>query len=275
MQQQKKAPGRPRKQAAEAAPKAAPSKPKAVVKRKLNTDPRPTLFEAPKGGVFLKIRNNNLSVFDPETGRVRGLRYCPQENSVWKDEQSEDALVEQVVFNNKMLVVPVEKPNLLRFLELHPGNKANGGSSFFKPESKEKVAEATLEEEFAVTDAISLIKSRPIDELLPVAMSLKINTDQADLTIKREMVRQAKKDPRSFMAMFDSPMVHARSTVMQAFDFQIVEERRGAIVWFDTGKILVSVPVGQDPVDVLTRFAMTDKGASTRSELERQLELIA
>jgi hypothetical protein len=70
-------------------------------------------------------------------------------------------------------------------------------------------------------------------------------------------------------------MVNARSTVAQALDFQIIEERKGAVVWFDTGKMIVSVPVGQDSVEVMTRFVMTDKGTTVLSELERQLEAIA
>ena len=85
----------------------------------------------------------------------------------------------------------------------------------------------------------------------------------------------AKKNPKKFMDMFDNPMVHARTTIMQGFDFDIVSEKRGAIVWTDTGKMVLSVPVGQDPVDTLTRFCMTDKGSSVLSDIERQLTEIA
>jgi len=70
-------------------------------------------------------------------------------------------------------------------------------------------------------------------------------------------------------------MVMARTTVAQSFDFQIIEQRSGAVVWFDTGKLIVSVPVGQDKTEVMTRFVMTDKGSSVLSELERQLDDIA
>lgn len=272
MEQTKKSPGRPRKAPASSAPKAAS---KTTVRRSLDETPRPTLFKSDRGGIWFKLKNKNISIFDKETGRVRGLRYCPAENSVWVDEQSEAAMVEHVVFTNKTLVVPVEKPNLLKFLELHPSNRANGGNGFYKPETKEEVAEQSLEQEFLAHDAVALIKNRPIEELLPVALALNINVNQKDITVKQALVRLAKKNPSKFMSMFDSPMVHARSTVMQAFDFQILDDRNGAVVWFDTGKIIVSVPVGQDKFDVVTRFAMTDKGSSVLSEIERQLAEIA
>jgi hypothetical protein len=77
------------------------------------------------------------------------------------------------------------------------------------------------------------------------------------------------------MGLIDSPMVMARTTVAQSFDFQVIEQRSGAVVWFDTGKLIVSVPVGQDKIEVMTRFVMTDKGSSVLSELERQLDDIA
>ena len=123
--------------------------------------------------------------------------------------------------------------------------------------------------------SISLIKSKSIDDLLPVAMALNINTNQSDLSIKRALVQAAKRNASQFMGLIDSPMVMARTTVAQSFDFQIIEQRSGAVVWFDTGKLIVSVPVGQDKTEVMTRFVMTDKGSSVLSELERQLDDIA
>ena len=75
--------------------------------------------------------------------------------------------------------------------------------------------------------------------------------------------------------MFDNPIVQTRVSVMQGFDFQIVRYKGGAITWFDSGAVIVGVPVGQDEVDVLTRFCLTDKGAGVLTEIERQLSEIA
>ena len=190
------------------------------------------------------------------------------------DEQSDGARVEHVMFENKYLVAPYDRPNLQRFLDLHPGNEANGGD-IFRLMNKEANFEKDIESEFKVNDAITIIKSRPIDELLPVALSLNIDTNQKDLAIKHSLIKIARSNPEKFLSTVDSPMVNARSTVAQALDFQIIEERKGAVVWFDTGKMIVSVPVGQDSVEVMTRFVMTDKGTTVLSELERQLEAIA
>lgn len=259
-----------------AAPKKAVAKKPAIKRTLPNEDKMPQLYEmtGKRGGVFYKVRTNNLVIYDSESNTNRKIRYCPGESSIYVDEQSDSAIKEHVVFRDKMLFVRYDQPNLREFLEKHPDNVANGGRSF-RLVNKEIDIEKEIENEFLVTDAISMIKARPIEDLLPVAMSLNVNTNQKDLAVKRALVLYAKKNPKKFMEMFDNPMVHARTTVMQGFDFDIVSEKKGAVVWTDTGKIIISVPVGQDTVDTLTRFCMTDKGSSVLSDIERQLNEIA
>ena len=54
----------------------------------------------------------------------------------------------------------------------------------------------SVDMDFLVTDAIQMIKTRSITDLLPVAISLNINTDQDNLAIKRELVLAAKRKPQ-------------------------------------------------------------------------------
>ncbi len=263
--------------APEAAPKKAVKAKRPTVKRNLpDTSKLPKMYETMggRGGVFYKLRGNKLTVYDEETGRRRAIRYCPGEASIYVDEQSDQAVREHVIFRNKMLVVPYDQPSLREYLDKHPDNAANGGGSFRLVDNKVNY-QKDIDNEFLVHDAISLIKARPIEELLPVAMSLNINTDQQDLQVKRALVMYARKSPQKFIEMFDNPLVHARTSVMQAMDFQIISEKKGVIVWSDTGKLVVSVPVGQDAIDTMTRFCLTDKGSSVLNEINRQLEEIA
>jgi hypothetical protein len=235
----------------------------------------PRTYEVISGNDFiLKIPSKNVRGFDPETKRVRALRYCPQENSPWVDEQTNLAQVGQVIFDRKFLTAYPNQPNLSAFLDNHPDNKANGGN-LFQLLNKEETFEEDIEVEFKISDAISIIKSRPIDELLPVALALNINTNQRDLAIKHALIKYAKSNADNFLSTLDSPMVNARSVISQSIDFQLIEDRKGAVVWFDTGKMIISIPAGQNAIEVMTRFVMTDKGASVLSELERQLEALA
>lgn len=258
-----------------ASPKASIKKTSSVKRRIADESSAPVMYVIPQGGgVWCKVPSVNLQTFDKETNTVREIRYCPGENSIFKDEQSEYSRTEHIVFREKNLFVPPQKPNLKAFLDAHPANKANGGRLFEKV-VKEAKSEKIVDDEFLIHDAISLIKNKSVDELLPLAMSLNISVDQKNIEIKRELVLMAKRNPQKVLDMYGNPLVKARSTIKQAFDFQIVDENGGAVVWYDTRKMIISVPVGQDKVETLTRFAMTDSGASVLSEIERQLEEIA
>ena len=65
---------------------------------------------------------------------------------------------------------------------------------------------------------------------------------------------------RRFSSAFDSPQVVARSVIRQAADYQIIDLRRDGAYWFDSNGLIVSVPVGQTAMDVMTRFCLTEKG---------------
>lgn len=227
-----------------------------------------------KGGIYFSIPQKNITVFDEETNSVREIRYCSNENSVYADEQSPNGVREQIVFRNGMLAVRKNQPNLIKYLNAHPGNVANGGGLFsLKDEAKTAIDE--VEAEFAVHEAVGMIREKSIDDLLPVAMFLNINTDQETMAIKRELLNHAKSNPTQFIKMFDNPTVRTRSAIMQAVDFQILESANDGMRWFDTGGLIVSTPIGQDTVDVMTRFCLTEKGSEVFSEITSRLESIA
>ena len=78
--------------------------------------PKPVVFSIPKGGgIWYKIRQSEVIVYDESVGYNRELRYCPAEKSVFKDEQSEVARREQIVFRDGTLMIPNTRPNLIEY----------------------------------------------------------------------------------------------------------------------------------------------------------------
>lgn len=264
--------GRP-KAAPKAATKSAPLAQK--VKRDLVEEARQNkLYRITNGGgIWYKLKQTNLTVFDEETQQVRQLRYSPNENSVFADEQGQNIIREQIIFNSKELYVPFTKPNLMKYLDLHPDNYANGGSRFELVNNEAK-AEVEIEQEFAMVDAVGMVRDKSIEELLPVALYLGVDINQKNMEIKRELLQSAKSNPSGFIKMFDNPQVTTRSTVMNAIDFQILKADNDGLKWYDTNKLIVSTPAGQETLDVATRFCLTEKGAPVFEEIERQLSKI-
>ena len=276
-QSTKRAPGRPKKAVAAetvAAP-VTPKKPKKAPILQKKQGLGHSVFEIPKGGgIAFLIQQRGITVYDQEKDTIRQIRYCPNENSVWVDEQSENAKKEAVVFRNGKLLVPKEKPNLRKFLELHPQNMANGGKTF-RIMDETKKAQDVLDTEFSQIDAIAAVRDKDIQELLPVAIFYGINIDRSTADIRFDLLKIAKKSPGAFLQAFDSPQVVARSVIRQAADYQIIDLRDEGAYWFDSNGLIVSVPVGQTAIDVMTRFCLTEKGASVLSTLEERLERLA
>lgn len=221
-------------------------------------------------GIMYMLAQNSLTVYDKDTDSVRSIRYCPNEPSVYVDEQSEFATREAVIFRDGRLFVPREKPNLKKFLEVHPMNIANGGN-LFELEDVRKEREQTLDNEFLVIDAVNLVKNKEIDDLIPVAMYFQVDTNRSASDIRFDLLRIAKSRPQKFIESFDDPVVQVRAILTKAADYNIIKVKDSGCHWFDSGNMIVSVPVGQEPIDVLVRFCLTEKGASVLEEIEKEL----
>jgi hypothetical protein len=243
----------------------------APIKRKVEAPTSRVYQTVEGGGIVHMIQSKGVTIFDEESGQVREMRYCPNEPSIWRDEQSDSARKEAVVFRNGTLIVPRTKPNLMEYLDLHPANKANGGNSFKLVDNK-KDAEVNLNKEFSVSEAIITVRDKSIEELLPVAIYFGMNIDRNASEIRFDLLQRAKKTPTEFLASFDSPIVKVRALVKQCESYQIIKLKEDGAYWFDSNKMIVANPAGHDCDDTLSRFLMTEKGATTHSSLEERLE---
>jgi type II secretory pathway pseudopilin PulG len=149
-------------------------------------------------------------------------------------------------------------------------NQANGGN-LFRQVDKNRDAEQELQQEFLLNDAISMVREKSIEELLPVAIFFGFNVNAPTSEIRFNLLNIAKKKPAEFIQSFDNPQVQARSIVKQAADYQFINLKPDGAYWFDSNTLIVSVPAGQDPLDVLTRFCLTEKGSAVFSNLEEKL----
>jgi hypothetical protein len=93
--------------------------------------------------------------------------------------------------------------------------------------------------------------------------------------IKHDLLRIAKNKPEMFIKSFDDPAVKCKATIKQALDYQIIKDSRDSIRWYDSNGIIVSVPHGQDSVDIMSRFCLTDKGSSVLADIKDQLDRLA
>jgi len=220
-------------------------------------------------GTFLLIQSG-ITVYDEEQDRIREIRYCESENSIFREDQHPNSVKSPVTFRLGRLFVPKQKPNLMSFLQLHPGNKENGGH-LFEIINLEKKKEADLSEEFAVNDAINMLRTKDIDELISVATAYKMDVDRPVADIKHDLLIKAKKDPQGFMQSFDNPSVAMKAKIRTAAKYNVIKLDQDAVRWFDTNRMIVSVPAGMDSIDVFTRYCLTEAAVPVVEEIDRQL----
>jgi hypothetical protein len=257
--------------AAEEVKPAAVSKKKRTIKRK-EIILQHAEYEIPKNaGIVYMLPQKGITVYDSEKDTVREMRYCPNEPSIWADEQGDKARKETVCFREGKLFVAKDKPNLRQFMDLHPMNMANGGK-IFKQVDEKKDAENELAKEFKLNEAIAMVRDKDINELLPIALYFGVNINKPVTEIRYNLLNIAKKKTQEFIQSFDSPQVQTRSTIQQAKDYQIINVKSDGTYWFDSNRLIVSTPVGQDSMDVMVRFCLTEKGASVLSTLEDRLD---
>lgn len=275
----KKAPGRPKKApespvikaTTESVDPAVSQAGKSAVKyRQPKAENLGAVFQCIKGGIVYLLPQQGITVFDKEKNQVREIRYCENMPSIYTDEQGEHARRGSITFRDGMLMVPPTKPQLIEYLRAHPGNQDNGGTNFFelKPSMK---AQNTLKTEFDIVEAVAAVRDKSISELLPVAMLYGIDTNQQPAEIRYALLAHAKSNPSAFMQSFDNPSVKAKAAIKQAIDFQILGKKEDGCYWFDTNSLIVACPVGQDPIDVMARFCMTERGAPVLMEIEDRL----
>ena len=257
--------------AAEEVKPASVSKKKRTIKRK-ETILQHAEYEIPKNaGIVYMLPQKGITVYDSDKDTVREMRYCPNEPSIWADEQGDNARKETVAFREGKLFVPKDKPNLRKFMDLHPFNMTNGGK-IFKQIDKKKDAEKELQREFKLNEAITMVRDKDINELLPIALYFGVNINKPVTEIRYNLLNIAKKKTQEFIQSFDSPQVQTRSTIQQGKDYQIINVKSDGTYWFDSNRLIVSTPVGQDSMDVMVRFCLTEKGASVLSTLEDRLD---
>jgi hypothetical protein len=250
---------------------ARPARAAAAPKAEGATERKAKIYSIPSGGGIIATVKSEAIIYDPETNTNRQIRYCPNEPSVFADEQSSFAVRKHVVFEGGLLLVPIEQPNLQKFLELHPGNRANGGGLFEEVNTEHK-AELDINTEFVLHDAIGMVRNKSVDELMPVAIYLGIDTNQKNAEIKRELLLEAKARPSRFIELFDNPTVQVRAIIKKAVDFQLLNARQDGMYWFDSNRLIVATPVGQDTISVMTQFSLTEKGSTAYETLKAELQ---
>jgi hypothetical protein len=72
--------------------------------------------------------------------------------------------------------------------------------------------------------------------------------------------------------MFDNPLVKMRSSISLAASNGILKINQDGVFWTDSNRLILATPVGQDGVDMMTKFCLSEKGSLVHQEILKRLE---
>jgi hypothetical protein len=212
-----------------------------------------------------------LLYYNEETNTNHPLRYARNSNSPFQDDQDANVIVEPIVFEDGVLIVPKNNPVLQEFLHYHPGN----GSEFYEFDA-ERDAQEDVQELFSEIDALLLARDladKDITTLEAVArLVLGGDVDRmSSAEIKRDMMLFAKRYPQDFMEAASDPMLKINNFAARAFTSGYLTFRGNKDIHYnfkDNKKRLMTVPFGHDHIHALASHLQSDEGLELYKYLE-------
>jgi len=216
-------------------------------------------------------RRKPLLHFDKEKGHQQELRYATNQKSPFVEEQKGVATLGHISFRSGKLIVPETKPNLIKFLELHPLN----GTLFFEYKPVEIATNQVdaIELEF---NALSLAKKLEIDDLeaiMRVELGSKVRK-MSSKEIKRDALMFAKRKPAAFIELAGDDNVQLRNVGIKAVEADIIKlsNDNRKFTWASNGRKLFTVPFEEHPYSALAAWLKTDEGLEVLKTLEKRLK---
>lgn len=231
-------------------------------------------------------RNKRLLAFDEEKKYNRAIRHCPNEVSIFIDEQSEHALVEPLIFRNGILDVKREDQSTQKFLSAHPDNIDNGGN-WFEEINDEQEAGEDIEREELVTDIKQAVKAKGDEEegiyALEMVASILLNSvneasKMSKSELKRTIYQFADSDPYYFtddegnVNVFDDEYSHRKYLVLRAIRDNIIKKspNKKSILWVNSNKVIATAPQSIELVEYFTDYLSTDDGILVIEEIKKR-----
>ncbi len=228
----------------------------------------------------------NLLIFDPEKQYQRAIRHCPNERSIFIDEQSKDAVVEPIIFFTGYLDVPATHQTTQKFLDSHPSNIANGGY-WFEEVDDEVEAEEAIEMDELRMDIKQAIRDKSKEEDGLFALSAVVAAISGSVVeaskmgmqeLKRELYLEIDRDPYYFVDdalevnIFDNDYVYRKFLVLDAIRQGIlIKSTNGkSMLWKKDKKVIATAPQSVDLTEFFTNYLTTDEGILVVDEIKRR-----
>ena len=217
-------------------------------------------------------RRHPLLWFDPIKSEQRELRYAVNMNSPFIDEQSGEAILGHIIFEEGVLAVTKEKQNLQKLLSLYHPKKG----AIYQEWQAEEVAEDALDALDLELEAMIAAKNMEIDHAEAV-LRVELGSSVSELSskeLKRDLLLMAKKNPSAFIAIAQDDNVGLRNTGIKAVEQQLIKisQDQRDFLWGSNDRKLFTIPFDENPYSALAAWFKTDEGVEVFKTIEKKLQ---
>ena len=215
------------------------------------------------------VRGRGIIWFDEEKGINREIRYATNQNSLFVEEQDENARLGHIVFRDGVLHVPKSQPLLQQLLEIYHPKK--GKWSLIDQEAKARDYVEDLEIEL---DALNLARELEIEHLEAI-MRTELGssvTKMSSKELKRDAYAFAKRDPKLFTDLANDEDIKLRNLANRAAELGLIKLTDNNTVFkHKNGKKIITVPFDEHPFIALAQYFKTDEGIDLMKSLTKKL----
>lgn len=212
-----------------------------------------------------------LMWFDEKKNQNRVLRYAINQVSPFEDEQDNNPILEPIVFEDGMLIVPKTNPVLQEFLHYHPQN-----GIVFSEVDKEKDAHNQVADLNVEVDALIEARNLTLSQIEMITRVL-FGKDPSTIStaeLKRDILVFAKNDPYTFLEVVNDPELKFQAKVRMFFDRSLLVVKNDRDIYFNTAtnkKKMCSIAFGMDAFEMSLSYLQSDEGIDSLKMLEAHL----
>jgi hypothetical protein len=231
-------------------------------------------------------KKGDLTIFDAEEGRRRAIRHCPNQRSIYVDEQDAHSLIVPIIFQYGQLEVSGQQPITQAFLDAHPANVANGGG-WFETVNEEQEAKESIQSEELKSDIMQAVRDMAktkdgIHELSAVVAVLLDSVDEASRmgveSLKRVIYNEIEDDPTYFVdekgnvTIFEDDGIKRKYLILKAIKEGIIKKspNNRSMVWAKDNKVIATAPRSIELVEYFSDYLSTEEGMLVLEEISRR-----
>lgn len=217
----------------------------------------------------------------------RAIRHCPNQRSIFVEEQDDHAEVIPIIFIKGYLTVDKTHPITQQFLDLHPSNVANGGT-WFEEVNEEEEAREDLELEDLITELkyeVRQMAKKGDEGLHELSAVVAVITDDVKSAtslgieqMRRIINNKIDDDPYYFtdgvgnINIFDDDLAKRKYIVLRALSDGILKKAFDgrSMLWARGGEVVASCPAGTNLTEWFAEFLSTDDGMLVAEEIAKR-----